>query len=344
MPAIFRMDAGQMPNSPALPATSASRPDSVPWSVLVRHPLPGGLTLDKLRGSAWRPLSQGLHAQHYTQPALVTAAALSQVLPRDSGFGHLSAAALRGWWMPNQLADHVWFATTRSDVHVQRRGMYVRRSRRADLQTVSGVRCVTPEHTLLELARDLALIDLVPMVDCALNQGTTADSILHAASGRMRGSVVLRRAVALADPRSESWWETVLRLQHTTVGLGPVRCQVDLHDGSRFVARADLHLAGTDRYPECDGGGHRDRDQHVSDLRRDKDLQRLGLDRYGYSTAEIATKPDDVIRDAEVARGLPHDPARIAAWRRLAGPSTLTGHGRARLRSRLRRYALASRR
>lgn len=315
-----------------------------PWSVLVREPLPAGLTLEQLRGSGWKQLSRGLHARPERQSLPILAAAMGQLLPRDSGFGHLTSAALRGWWMPNQLSEHVWLGTTRSSVHVQRRGLYVRRSRRVEFETVAGVVCVTAEQTLLELARDLSFIDLVPMLDRALNQGVPTERIRLAASAHVRGSVVLRRALPLADYRSESWWETMLRLQHTTVGLGPVASQVDIHDGPRFVARADLHLLGTHRYPECDGGGHRDRDQHISDLRRDKDLQRLGAERYGYTTAEITTQPELVIRDAEDARGLAHDPARVEVWRRLAAPSTLTGHGRARLRSRLRRYALASRR
>jgi hypothetical protein len=197
---------------------------------------------------------------------------------------------------------------------------------------------------LLELAQDLSLIDLVPLVDVALAQGSGRDDILGAARPRSRGARTLRRAVALADGRSESWWESVLRLLHVLTGLGPVEPQVEIRDGEVFVARADLHLVGTDRYPECDGAEHRTVVRHGHDLTRDKALSRLGKQRYGYTTAEIERRPEMVIRDAEVARGLPHDPRRLRRWWSVARVSTLTGHGRALLRAKLRRYQLASQR
>ena len=71
-------------------------------------------------------------------------------------------------------------------------------------------------------------------------------------------------------------------------------------------------------------------------------MSRLGLERYGYSTNEIAYQPGLVIRDAESARGLLPDPGRVATWRRFAAPSTLTAAGRARLLGRLARYRRAA--
>lgn len=310
-------------------------------AVLVRE-TGRGATPSPLRRVEWHRLSRGLYVPHVEHTLVQTAAAIALVLPRDSGFGHLTAAALRGWWTPNRLGPHVLLATTRSGVHVQRAGLYVRRSRVAEFEEVEGIRCVTGAHALVELARDLALVDLVPMVDCALQSGVTVEQIRAAVTGRSRGAVTLRRALALADGRSESWWESILRLQHVVTGLGPVQCQPEIWADGRFVARADLHLVGTKRYPECDGGEHRDRDRHAQDLRRDKSMARLGLERYGYTTAELAWRPEIVIRDAEDARGLRHDPRRMQSWWRVARASSLTGSGRARLAGRLERYRLAA--
>ncbi len=266
-------------------------------------------------------------------------------LPRGSGFGHLTSAALRGWWLPNRLDDRrVLFASTTSRVHVQRQGLYVRRSAYAQIEDVHGLPVVSVPETMLELAQDLSLIDLVPLVDCALAAGCPAAEVLAAARPRSRGARVLRRAVTLADPRSESWWESVLRLLHVVTGLGPIECQVDVRDEAGFVGRADLHLVGTSRYPECDGGEHRDVGRHRRDLRRDKALLRLGAERFGYTPAEIAHQPWMIIRDAEDARGWTPDPSRPARWWRLARVSTLTGHGRARLHARLDRYRRAAHR
>ena len=105
---------------------------------------------------------------------------------------------------------------------------------------------------------DLSLVDLVPCVDRAMADGVSAAEVRAAMGSRTRGAVTLRRALSLADPRSESWWESVLRLQHVVTGLGPVDCQAEIWTDGTFVARADLHLVGTTRYPECDGGEHQD--------------------------------------------------------------------------------------
>ena len=223
--------------------------------------------------------------------------------------------------------------------------MYVRRSDYLELEELGGVPMATAATLLVELARDLTLVDLVPMVDCALAGGATVEELLAACRRRTRGVRTLRRAIELGDSRSESWWESVLRVMHVVTGLGPVEAQVDVADeNGTFVGRADLHLVGTDRYPECDGGDHRTAEQHGRDLRRDKAMSRRGAERYGYTTQEIAHSAAMIIRDAEDARGWPHDPGRISTWNRLARTSTLTGHGRARLHARLRRYQLAAQR
>jgi hypothetical protein len=299
-----------------------------------------------LRGRSWEQISYGLHAPANPARTMEERARLmAQLLPRDSGFGHLTSAALRGWWLPLGLhMPGLMFASTTAGVHIQRHGLYVRRSAFTTFEDVDGLRLVSAEETLLELARDLTLVDLVPMVDCALAAGASPISILAAARRRAKGAARLRRAVMLSDRRSESWWESVLRLVHEIAGLGPVQAQVELFNDGVFVARADLHLVGTNRYPECDGGEHRTRERHEHDLTREKAMARLGADRFGYSTAEIARSPEMIIRDAEDARGLSHDPGRALVWWKLARRSTLTPHGRTLLAARIARYRAAANR
>ncbi len=303
------------------------------------------LTRGRLRTLAWETVSHGLYTPLDPQrSSLDHARALTHVLPRESGFGHLSAAGLRGWWLPHRLGSHVWLATTTSAVHIQRRGLYVRRSRHAEFDDLDGVPVVSVAQTLVELARDLSLLDLVPMIDCALRTGTAPQDILAAARPRVPGANRLRRALPLADPLSESWWESVLRLLHVLTGLGPVESQVEIREGGELVARTDLHLVGTVRHPEYDGLNHRDRDRHWRDLAREKALSRLGLERYGYTSDEIVRSPGRIIRDAEEARRMSHDPRRVRTWWTWARASTLTPYGRTRLAARLERYRLAARR
>jgi hypothetical protein len=332
-----------VPASPILPGR--------PAAIRLRDVSSLSLTRAKLRGSGWERLSQGLHAPSAPDRSLTELTALvAAVLPRGSGFGHLTSAAVRGWWLPvrltpRDLTRQVLFATTWSEVHVQRQGMYVRRSRYAHVEEVGGVPCMSAPETLIELARDLSLIDLVPMIDCALRAGADEDDIRSAARPRRPGAATLIAAVDLADHGSESWWESVLRLQHTVTGLGPVETQAEIRsDAGLLLARADLHLTGTRRFAECDGGEHRTPARHAKDLRREKSMSRLQLERFGYTTGEIATQPEMIIRDAEDARGMAHDERRLHTWWRLARPSTLTGHGQTRLRSRLARYRRAANR
>ncbi|MPZ94765.1 MAG: hypothetical protein GEU96_07560 [Propionibacteriales bacterium] len=315
-------------------------------SVLVHVATAAGVPRHRFLNLDWQRISRGLYARSLPdRPLIETAAMVAKVLPRRSGFGSLTSAELRGWWLPNQLSERrPLLATTTSEVHVQRNGLYVRRSTVADLEEIDRVPVVSGAQTLAELARDLSLVDLVPMVDCALRLGVDAESVLAAARPRMRGCRRLRQAVNLADERSESWWESVLRLMHVLTGLGPVACQAELWRSGVFVARADLHLVGTNRYPEYDGGAHRERHQHDADLGRDKRMSRAVHERYGYTGREIIHHPQMVIRDGEDARGWLHDPERVRTWLSLAGPSSLTSYGRTRLSARLRRYELAARR
>lgn len=147
----------------------------------------------------------------------------------------------------------------------------------------------------------------------------------------------LRRAVALIDARSESTWETVLRLLHVLSGLPPVEPQADLvDDNGVWVARADLLLVGTRRLHEYDGETHRDRDRHRKDLAREKRLSRASYERYGFTASELLGRPGSVIRDAEVAFGLDHDPDRLRAWLEEIRPSLFTAAGRDRLARKFR--------
>jgi hypothetical protein len=75
-------------------------------------------------------------------------------------------------------------------------------------------------ETLLACARDLGLIDLVVLLDCVLHlRLVDRDELERVASQHRRGAPALRRALLLADGRSESPWETILRLFHVVCGL-----------------------------------------------------------------------------------------------------------------------------
>jgi len=309
--------------------------------VLVRDAAQLGLTLGELRGPAWVSPAAGVRLRAADSDQLwAVCRAIQLLLPDDAVFTHLTSASLRRLWLP-RIPPLVIGCTNGTAPHLDRRGVYVRRCNipSAHRTTQSGVRIASAVWTLVELAEDLSLIDLVVAMDSALRRRQCAYAQLAAAAvpGR-RGVRLYRRALSLCDGRSESAWETVLRLLHVLGGLFDVRPQQVVRDAQgAVVARADLRV-GPRRLHEYDGAEHRGRAQHQADLRRDKALARLGLERYGYTAIEIHRSPGQILKDAEDALGLDHDPGRVQAWLEEYDRSSFSDLGAAQLSARLRRF------
>ncbi|MCW2770713.1 MAG: hypothetical protein JWR27_2146 [Aeromicrobium sp.] len=303
-----------------------------------------GFTPHLLRSSTLfiHPVSGVAQPAAYADDLAATCRAVSLVLPDDVVFTHLSSARLRGWWLPMTSYDLPLIACSDSDApHHDRRGVYVRRCgippdhRRC----LGDVAVASAEWTLVELAEHLALLDLVAVIDSALHlEHTTVDRIRGAMRPGRRGVRVLRRALDLADGRSESWWETMLRLLHELSGVPVDPQQVITNAAGVEVARVDLRIRGTNRVPEYDGSEHRARERHEKDLRRDKMLARQGLERFGYIATEIIHDPELIVRDAEDALELPHVLGRTGLWRSEARLATISATGQAALERRLQRF------
>lgn len=274
-----------------------------------------------------------------------TCAAIQLALPNVAVFSHLTAAALRDWRLPAMPSVPIIASTSAEAPHHDRRGVYVRRTDvpAGHRQLLGGIRIASPEWTIVELAEDLSLIDLVAVIDGVVQAGeTTIERLLGSIVPGRRGAKKLRNALPLVDGRSESWWESVLRLAHQLAGI-PIDSQIEVRDErGGFVARTDLHIIGTLRHPEYDGGEHRLVQRHHKDLRRDKGMSRLGRERYGYTSEELVGNPTLVLRDAEDALGWPHDPRRWKRWLEELDQSSITKTGWIRLQRRLRRYDRSS--
>lgn len=272
---------------------------------------------------------------------VATCRAVALMLPDDAVFTHATSAAVRGWWLP-MLDDWPLIACSdREAPHLERRGVYVRRCGipPGHRTRVLDVAVASAEWTIIELAEHLALLDLVAVIDSALHLGhTTVDRIRATMRKGRRGVRVLRRALELVDGRSESWWETMLRLIHVLSGIRVEPQQVIVNAAGVAIARVDLRILGSNRVPEYDGSDHRSRRQHEEDLRRDKALTRAGLVRCGYIAIEIMRAPDQIVRDAEDALGLPHVPGRADLWRAEARLATISPNGQEALRRRLKRF------
>ncbi len=311
--------------------------------VLLREAAASGIGRGQLNGPGWLSVSHGLYARQASEQSLLDKCRhLGLVLPAGAAMSHFTSGSLRSMWLPDLPEWLPVMATLPPDTdRPERRGLYVARSRAGTppADVIGGVPVLTPELTLGQLAEDLGLVDLVAAIDSALHQSMCDElDIIRGIRSRQRGLPMLRRALTLCDSRSESPWETFLRLVHTTVGI-PVSPQEFIEDQrGRIVARADLRIVGTLRLPEYDGADHRGRSQHQADLEREKALARLNFERYGYIAKEIVDQPGQIIRDAEDALGWPHDAERLHTWRSLAAESSLTASGRRRLLRRLHRF------
>lgn len=267
-------------------------------------------------GARWIPVTRGAHVRADLADDLAARLRACQlVLPFWSSFTGLTSAVLRGWWVP-PLPDGLplFVASGRSD-RIRRRGLAVcRHDVLPRWELVEGVRSTLPAEVLLACARDLGLLDLVVIGDAALHAGdlTRAD-LLMASRQRRRGAPALRRAIPLMDGRAESIYEGLLRMLHHVCDV-PVEPQYIVRGPTGdVVARADLRIVGTTRLPEYDGGHHLDRRQQRRDLQRTHRISDAGFDRRGYTKDDVELAAIRVLRDADLALGRPHEPARINA-------------------------------
>ncbi len=290
----------------------------------------------RIRSRDWSRISHGLYV---VGPPEERAAleAWRLILPPGATFTHLTAAQVRGWWLPPlPVGIPVFAAVPHAGGRPRRPGLSACRHP-GDFAVVQheGLPLATPDDTLLACSRDLGLLDVTVLVDAALHAGhTTVESLTATAAARRRGAPLLRQAIRWCDPRSESAWETLLRVLHVSADVGVV-AQHTVRDEDGFVARGDLWLTGTTTLHEYDGGHHRTAKQQRLDLARDRRLERAGWTRRGYTAVEVLHQSASIIRDADRSLGREHRSERLRRWHALLAGSMFTPSGRERLRRRL---------
>jgi len=294
-------------------------------------------------GAGWSLVGRGLHRSG--GPGLLgDLQAWATVLRPTAAFTHLTSAQVRGWWLPPLPGDlPVWVTQTMAQNASTRSGLVVIRRRGIPAhEHIGGLRVATPAETLVTCAMDLGLLDLIVLIDAALHRGdVTIAELEEVARQHRRGAPRLRQAIPYVDGRSESAWETLLRILHVVCGI-EVEPQKELctPDGDQ-VARADLWLVGTTRMHEYDGGDHLERRRQRKDLKRAGRIDRADYERRGYTAEDVLTQGVSILRDADEAVGRVHDTARIRPWYDLLRESLFTPSGMARFRRRLGLDAVA---
>lgn len=286
-------------------------------------------------GVAWTGVGRGLHTR---DPSLVgRLRAWAQIMRPAAAFTHLTSAELRGWWLP-PVPDGcpVWIVQSGAQNASTRSGVRVIRQRAIPpSELIDGLRVALPAETIVACAFDLGLLDLVVIIDGALHAGAvTLDELGAVARQHRRGAPSLRAALPLADGRSESPWETLLRLLHVVCGIS-VEPQRELRHNGVFVARADLWLVGTQEIHEYDGDAHLLVARQRQDLKRARRLVDAGIVRRGFTSRDVINQPLAILREADAAVGREHDPTRIERWYALLRESLVTAAGTARFGARL---------
>jgi very-short-patch-repair endonuclease len=298
----------------------------------------GEARLGKRPGVRWTTVSHGLHRSAGASGLHEDLLAWRLVLPASGAFTHLTAAAERGWWLPPLPDDLPVFASIPAEApRPRRRGLRVSRLQAAGpVLSHDGVPLVSAAETLLACARHLRLLDLVVLVDAALHLEQASFAELRGlAASRRKGAPALRRALIHADGRSESPWETLLRMLHVVCGVPVEPQRVVLDDEDRFVARGDLAIIGTRVLHEYDGGEHLLRTRQRKDLARLRAIERAGWVRRGYTSVEVLHQANLVLRDADRSLGRTHRPERVRAWYDLLSESLFTPTGTVLLRRRI---------
>jgi very-short-patch-repair endonuclease len=290
------------------------------------------------RRSQWCRVTHGVHLQRAAVDDLsARLRAWQYALPFWSSFTGLTAAELRGWWLPPLPPELPLFVASGRAARISRPGLDVcRHNTLPPWELVEGVRVPASAETVLACARDLDLIDVVLIGDAALHAGDlTREQLLAVSRLRRRGAPLLRRAIPLMDGRAESIFEGLLRLLHVVCGIEiePQHAVVD--PSGRVIARGDLLLVGTRMLHEMDGGHHRSPAQQRRDLRRDRRLLSAAYHRRGFTASDILTSPVSIVRDAERSLGREHDPDRVRSWYSLVQNSLFTPSGRRRLELRV---------
>jgi very-short-patch-repair endonuclease len=253
----------------------------------------GLLTLDALRGPAWRRLYRGIYADAELPETLdIRIAGARLLLPSGGVFSGRTAAHLFG---AEQLAD----PAAPVEVTVPPRtsfgpvaGLRIRRASLppSDVTVVAHRRCTSEVRTALDLARFEAMAEGVVALDVLLARRIVRAAELEQAAAELargRGTRRARRVIELADGRSESPQESRLRVLLTLAGLVAVPQYAVRDRSGRLVARVDLAFPELRVAIEYDGGWHGESGRLSRDRQRMNGLSDAGWTVFYVTAADM---------------------------------------------------------
>lgn len=268
-----------------MPPSPVSRAPSPAFTIA--EAAANGLSPRTLRSAAWNTPFRGMRVVPGSHDERQRIGALLRALPDLAFCCGPTSAVLQGLPLPWSLAKGALetpvVGVPRTQIRVRRPGVIGRRLdvQDGDVIEVDGIRCSSPLRTWAELAEGLPAAELTALTDhlLARRRPLCSREELEAMHRRFlggRGSKVRRLALDLAVDGSESPKESALRVLLVMAGLPTPECNVEIFDGSRFVARVDLLYRAARLVIEYDGDYHRDPQQWSRDQSRRAELESLG--------------------------------------------------------------------
>lgn len=242
--------------------------------------LAAGITDAMLRRrNRFRPLLRGVYVDVTDEPHLsVWLMAALLVSPPGSVISHLTALRWYGYELRALLPLHV---STRARTHSRQKDITThRRNDRIESHERRGIPVTQPERTLVDLAYDVTVPELIQAIEWMMHRGlTTFDRLAaFALEHRLRGVRRVRAVMGFVRWGSESPMETRVRLMIRFAHLPEPTPNVVLRDDhDLFLARGDLVYERWKVLVEYDGLHHeRDPRQRQRDIGRRERLERAG--------------------------------------------------------------------
>jgi hypothetical protein len=215
--------------------------------------------------------------------AALVSQGLDAVLAMQSSAFVLGVRWLPAEWSRPDAVVHV--AVPPQDAHRHRSGLRLHRRtlRPGEIVLIDGMPCMSPVRTLVELARDFALsqVLVVQIIDGARRDGLVTIDGLHACLAQMpgeRGVARARELVELSRHPVDSPQETSMRLALWFEGIRDLEVGIEIceYDGV-VLARGDLGSRRWLIWSEYDGyDAHTQRPTFRGDRVGDRWLQRRG--------------------------------------------------------------------
>ena len=221
--------------------------------------------------------------------------------PASAVVSHVTAARLWGLEVPLVGEDARVHVTVPPETRIRHRAdRRVHCAALPDEQITRrlGVRVTSPGRTWLDLAGTLPPAALLAVADQMLGRRyprPTLERFVAGARG-VRGIRTARRVLAVADRRSGSPMESVLRWLVLEAGLPAPDLQHVVRDAAgAFVARVDLAWPEREVVVEFDGDVHRERRVFVDDVRRQNGLVLAGWTVLRFTSADVLGRPQRVL-------------------------------------------------